>query len=65
MEGFGGIYGSSPSNIWPVDRSWFLWTDADLEGTKVSGSTTLVTRVREKRELETEDWHGQQSSRHV
>lgn len=27
----------TPSNIWPRDRSWIVYTDYDLEGTKVSG----------------------------
>jgi hypothetical protein len=35
----------SPSNIWPLDRSWFVWTDYDLCGTKVSGSSDLVAQV--------------------
>lgn len=30
------------SNIWPADRSWLVYTDFDLEATRVSGSTELI-----------------------
>src|SRR5262249_48870871 len=30
--------GCTPSNIWAQDRSWFVWTDWDLWGTKISGT---------------------------
>lgn len=42
----------SPSNIWPRDRSWFLYTDADLWATKVSGRSDLIERLLADRELE-------------
>ncbi|MGW8332832.1 hypothetical protein ACWGLE_33630 [Streptomyces sp. NPDC055897] len=32
----------SPSNIWPVDRSWVTFTHFDLHGTKVAGPTPLI-----------------------
>jgi hypothetical protein len=32
----------SPSNLWPLDRRWFVWTDYDLWGTKVSGDAALI-----------------------
>ncbi|MFI7099422.1 hypothetical protein ACIBK8_08695 [Streptomyces sp. NPDC050161] len=32
----------SPSNLWPQDRSWAVWTDYDLWGTKVAGPPTLI-----------------------
>jgi hypothetical protein len=35
----------APNNIWPDDRSWFTYTDADLWATKVSGSHNLVRRL--------------------
>ncbi|WP_189305596.1 hypothetical protein [Streptomyces albospinus] len=35
----------SPSNIWPVDRSWATFTHFDLHGTKVAGPTTLIERL--------------------
>ena len=34
--------GGGPSNIWAADRSWFVYTDWDLWGTKVSGSAHLI-----------------------
>jgi hypothetical protein len=47
---------STPSNIWPADRSWLVWTDWDLWGTKVSGSTDLVRRMQDEPALETVHW---------
>lgn len=46
------VYGS-PSNIWPEDRSWFIYTDWDLFGTQVSGSAELITSILADPELET------------
>jgi hypothetical protein len=43
----------SPNNIWPEDRSWFVYTDNDLWGTKVSGSPTLIATLSQDRDLET------------
>lgn len=56
IEENGGPYGFSPSNIWPVDRSWFAWTDYDLSGTKVSGPVDLVEAIRSDDYLETVEW---------
>jgi hypothetical protein len=42
----------SPSNFWPADRSWFVYTDWDLWGTKVSGAAPLVERLENDPELE-------------
>jgi len=56
VDEFGGPYRSSPSNIWPRDRSWFVWTDHDLQGTKVSGTARLIEAVRAHPALETHDW---------
>jgi hypothetical protein len=42
----------SPSNIWPEDRSWFVYTDWDLWATKVSGSRDLTDRIRQDKQLE-------------
>ena len=47
-----GSWGS-PSNIWPEDRSWFVYTDWDLWATKVNGSHDLIERLREDEKLET------------
>lgn len=52
----GGTYGSSPTNFWPRDRSWFVWTDWDLLGTKVSGDRTLISAIAERRQIETVTW---------
>jgi hypothetical protein len=43
----------SPSNIWPQDRSWFIYTDWDLWGTRVSGTAEFVGSVAADRQLET------------
>jgi hypothetical protein len=43
----------SPNNIWPDDRVWLTFTDADLWATKVSGSRDLIGRLMADHELET------------
>ena len=43
----------SPSNIWPENRSWFVYTDWDLFGTLVSGSADLIASIVADPELET------------
>jgi hypothetical protein len=43
----------SPSNIWPEDRSWLVYTDWDLFGTLVSGSAELIASIVADPELET------------
>jgi hypothetical protein len=43
----------TPNNIWPEDRSWFVFTDADLWATKVSGSLELTKDLVQTGELET------------
>ena len=45
----------SPTNIWPTDRSWVVYTDYDLWGTRVSGSVSLIDALRNDPELETVD----------
>jgi hypothetical protein len=42
-----------PSNIWPEDRSWLVYTNYDLWGTKVSGSAELIASLSADTELET------------
>jgi hypothetical protein len=42
----------SPSNIWPDDRSWMVYTDWDLWGTKVSGDPSLTESLLADSELE-------------
>ena len=46
----------SPSNIWPEDRSWLVWTDSDLNSTCVRGPWTLVAEVEADPEFETIRW---------
>ncbi|MEU8185381.1 hypothetical protein AB0B85_27825 [Micromonospora sp. NPDC049044] len=58
LEERGGSYLFSPTNLWPTDRSWFVWTDYDLQGTRVSGPTPLIEAVRSNPVLETVDWPG-------
>ncbi|CAM4054638.1 hypothetical protein TSST111916_19965 [Tsukamurella strandjordii] len=48
--------GFSPSNFWPIDRSWFVYTDYDLWGTEVSGSPELIAAVEAHQDLETVHW---------
>ncbi len=43
----------TPTNIWPADRSWLVYTDYDLWGTKVSGCAYLIERLTADSELET------------
>lgn len=54
LEALGWLpFGSSPSNIWPADRSWVLYTDWDLWGTKVTGPSELLARLEADELLET------------
>jgi len=39
-----------------MDRSWFLYTDWDLWGTKVSGSQSLIDELISDPDLETLEW---------
>lgn len=43
----------APHNVWPDDRSWFVYTDYDLSATRVSGSARLIGALEENAELET------------
>jgi Probable lipoprotein LpqN len=47
---------ATPSNLWPADKSWFVYTDADLMATKVSGSAELIAAISAEEELETLRW---------
>jgi hypothetical protein len=46
----------SPSNIWPADRSWLVYTDCDLWATRVSGPVDLVNALRVDDLLEVVEW---------
>ncbi|SCX54702.1 hypothetical protein SAMN03159343_3128 [Klenkia marina] len=48
----------SPSNWWAEDRSWFVYTDYDLNTTKVSGSVDLIKALGAESDLETIRWRG-------
>jgi hypothetical protein len=41
----------TPSNWWPLDRSWMVYTDWDLWATKVSGPTDLIALVESDPDL--------------
>ena len=41
-------------NIWPAAREWFVYTDWDGWGTKVSGPAELIERLAADPELEVE-----------
>ncbi|MGI5168667.1 hypothetical protein ACQEU3_30400 [Spirillospora sp. CA-253888] len=43
---------SCPSNLWPVDRSWVVYCDWDLWGTKVVGPAALAADLLADGELE-------------
>ncbi|MFF3757807.1 hypothetical protein [Streptomyces sp. NPDC002185] len=42
----------TPSNLWAEDRSWVVYTDFDLWGTKVSGPRPLVEALLADPEIE-------------
>ena len=46
----------TPSNFWPIERSWFVYSNWDLWVTKVSGPTTLIAALEADAELETITW---------
>ena len=52
----GGPYAFSPTNFWPDEREWFVWTDYDLEATKISGDPALVSALQADPRLECERW---------
>jgi len=47
-----GRYHYTPTNWWAADRSWFVLTHYDLQGTKVSGSDRLIQLLRDDEVLE-------------
>lgn len=51
----------TPEYWWPEDRSWVVWTDWDLEGTKVFGSHDLVQSLRNHPNIETLNWSSPRS----
>ncbi len=53
----------TPSNLWPIDRSWMVFTDWDLWGTKVSGPRALIDSLRAAPDLECVEWHSPDEGR--
>jgi hypothetical protein len=47
----------SPNNFWPEDHGWFVYTDWDLMGTKVSGSNALIADLSSNNRVETIEDH--------
>lgn len=43
---------TSPALLWPLDRAWFLATDADFDSTIVGGSSDLVDALQRSPTLE-------------
>ncbi|GAB3992572.1 hypothetical protein GCM10029992_02060 [Glycomyces albus] len=46
-------FGLSPSNIWPADESWPVYTDWDFWGTKDYEPPDLLDRLEQDEFLET------------
>ena len=51
-----GLPDVTPEFWWPEDRTWVVWTDWDLLGSKVFGSKELIEELRRHPDLETLDW---------
>jgi hypothetical protein len=43
----------TPNNIWPADHSWLIYTDYDLNATRVSGSPELIEALYSDQDLDT------------
>lgn len=48
----GGLAPTSPSLIWPADRSWFLASEIDFDSTLVGGTKDLADAILASEELE-------------
>ncbi|WP_432562090.1 hypothetical protein [Kineococcus sp. SYSU DK003] len=51
-----GRYRFTPSNLWPADRSWMVWTDYDLWASRISGPPDLIDAVEHHPDLDTLTW---------
>lgn len=51
-----GMPDVTPEFWWPEDRTWVVWTDWDLLGSKVFGTKDLIDAIRRHPDLETLDW---------
>lgn len=59
IDDAGGPYRFSPTNLWPVEREWFVWTDYDLQSTKVSGTFNLIRALGDDSRLECLEWQAE------
>jgi hypothetical protein len=53
----------TPSNWWPSDRAWMVYTDWDLWATKVSGTADLIDAIASDERLEAMQWPVDRGSR--
>lgn len=51
-----GYESFTPELWWPQDRSWLIWNDYDLMGTKIFGKSSLIQQIRASKNIETLDW---------
>ena len=58
----GGQFRATPTNFWPTDRNWFVWTDWDLLGTKVCGPEELMLGLEAHPAVEVIDWRARDAS---
>lgn len=56
MTANGGPFDDTPTNVWPMDREWFLFMDQDLMAAKLSGPKHLIDNIRRDPVLETIEW---------
>jgi hypothetical protein len=47
---------TTPSNWWPLDKSWFIYTDWDLWATKISATSSLLASLSTVTDLEQITW---------
>ena len=52
----------TPTNVWAVDRSWFVYTDYDLLATKISGPRLLIDRLMSRPDVEAVFWESSAES---
>jgi hypothetical protein len=48
----------SPQNFWPDDLEWFVYTDYDLQASRISGSVQLIAALLADADLDCEDLPG-------
>jgi hypothetical protein len=50
--------GGSPQNFWPDDLEWFVYTDFDLQASRISGSVELIAALLADADLDCENLPG-------